>query len=106
MGEAVLRLHGGVREEGIGVRALDNFYCGLQSFVCVAVAADSDGGRLLRKFIGTAGEASAALLGGCAFDPFGLQLLARSVGLPPGISDDGDAAMQAEQIGSSIYRKS
>jgi len=61
---------------------------------------------LLRKFIGTAGEGRAALLGGCAFDPFGLQLFSAQCGLPPGISDDGDPQCEPSRSESSIYRKS
>src|SRR5258708_14292873 len=55
--------------------------------------------------MGGAGEAWGALLRGGAFVPYGAQFLARGVGLTPGIGEDGDAAMQAEQIGSSIHRK-
>src|SRR4029077_7432333 len=47
-------------------------------------------------------EELAALLGCGAFIPSGAKFFARGVGLPPGVGDDGDAAVEAEQVGSAI----
>ena len=103
MREAILRLHGGVRKEGIGISGLNGFCGGLQRFLGVAVAAEGDGGRLLGKFLGTACKTCAALLCGGAFFPLGAQFLSGAVGLPTGVGNDGHAAMQAEQIGTSVH---
>src|SRR5277367_6076264 len=46
MGEAVLRLHGSVSEEGIGIGGFDDFCSGGESGVGVAVFAQGDGGSL------------------------------------------------------------
>src|SRR5260370_6824869 len=96
--ETIFGIHGSVREEGIEVRGFDGFCGGLKDFGSVSVVAESDGGRLLGEFLGAAGKAFAALLRSCAFVPFGLQLFAGGVGLPPSVGDYGDAPMQAKQI--------
>ena len=72
MGEAIFGLHGSVGEEGIGVSGFDGFCGGLERFGGVAVGPDGDNRRLLGEFLGAAGEAFAALLGGRAFVPFDL----------------------------------
>ena len=103
MGKAILRLHGCVRKEGIGISSLDGFCGRLQSFLGVPVGAEGDGGRLFGKFLGAAGKTFAALLRGGAFLPLGAQFLAGAVGLPPGVGNDSDATVQAKQIGTSIH---
>ncbi len=103
MGEAVFGFHGSVREEGIRVGGFNSFCGGLECFVGVAVNAQGDRRGLLGEFLGAAGETLAALLGGSAFVPNRAQFFARGVGLPPGVGNDGDAAVQAEQIGTAIH---
>jgi len=102
MREAVFGLHRGVGEEGVGVSGFDGFCGGLQGGVSVAVLSDGDRGSLFGELIGTIGEAFAALLRGGAFVPLGAQFFSCGVGLPPGVGDDGDAAVEAEEVGSAI----
>src|SRR5882672_8619759 len=59
-------------------------------------------GGLLGKFLGAASKTFAVLLRGGAFVPLGAQFLSGGVGLPPRVGDDGNAAMQAEQVRGSI----
>ena len=106
VGETIFGLHGGVREEGIGVSGLNCFRGGLERFLGVAITAKGKGGRLLGKLLGAASKACAALLGGGTFLPLGVQFLPGAVGLPPSVRDDGDTAMQTEKIGTSIHGKS
>ena len=101
--EAILGLHGGVGEEGVGVSGFDGFCGGLQGGVGVAVLSNGDRGSLFGELIGTIGEAFAALLCGGAFVPLGAQFFSGGVGLPPGVGDDGDSAVKAEQVGGTIH---
>ena len=102
VGEAIFGLHGGMCEERIEVSGFDG-PCGVvYGGIGVAVFADGDGGSLLGELIGAAGEEFAALLGGRAFIPGGAEFFARGVGLPPGVGDDGNAAMEAEEVGSAV----
>jgi hypothetical protein len=69
VGEAILRLHGGMRQEWIVIGRLHRF-CG--AFECgsgIAVFAEGQRGRLLREFLSAVEEAFAALLGRRSFVP-------------------------------------
>src|SRR6267378_365845 len=95
-----------MREKGIGVSGLNCFRGGLERFFGVAVTAKRNGGRLLRKLLGPAREAFTALLCSWALLPLGAQFLPGAVGLPPSVGDDGNTAMQTEEVGASIHGKS
>src|SRR5260370_41837598 len=71
MREAILRLHGSVRKEGIGVGGLDGFRCGLQSGIGIAIFAKCNCGSLFREFVGAFLKTFAALLRSGAFVPLG-----------------------------------
>jgi hypothetical protein len=105
VGEAVLRLHGGVGEEGIIIGSGYRFGGGFESGEGVAIFAKNHGGRFLPEFIGLSEETFAALLRGGTLFPSDFQFLACGIGLPPSVGDDGDAAVESEKIGSAGERE-
>lgn len=99
--EAILRLEGSVGEEWIVVGGGDAFGGGFESGGGIAIFAKSHRGSLLREFLGVVEEAFAALLRGGTFLPSDCEFLTRGIGLPPGVGDDRDAAVESEKIGSA-----
>ncbi len=91
---AILRLQRRVRDKRIGIGGFHNLRRALQSAVRIAVLAKRLGGRLLGKFHCPLREPDAGLRRAVPFIPFHLQLLARRLGLPPAIGDNGDPRLE------------
>ena len=96
--EAVLRLHWGVSEKRVGVGGFDSFVRRVECGIGVAVCTQRKCRRLFGKFIGLSRKILAALLRSGTIAPIDAKFLARVLRLPPTIRDDGDAAMETEQI--------
>ncbi len=99
---AVHRLQRGMRDERIMIGRLDHLRRALQRGRGIAVVAQADGRRLGPELRGLAGKTGAALLRRRALVPFHLEFLARLVGVPETIGDDGDTRHQAGEIAAAV----
>ena len=85
-----------MRDKGIGVGGFDHLGGVLEGAVDVAVFAQGVGGGVLRNLLGALREFGAALGGAGDLVPDNLELLARGLGLPPGIGNDRDAGFERD----------
>ena len=96
---------GACEMNGYEYAGLDDFRGAAERGVGVAVGPQDERRFLLRELRGLRGVADARLLGHLAFVPRDLQLLARALRLPPAVGDDGDAAVEAEQLFRPLHQE-
>ena len=102
IGGAVLRLQGGVGEEGVEIGRLHHVGRAAQGLVDVTRGLETLGRAVLGEGGGLIGETLAALACGWPLVPFDLEDLARPVHPPPVVADDGDATEQTGQIVAAL----
>src|ERR1041385_3045260 len=93
---AVLRLERRVREERIVIRRFDCPRRARERAFRIAVVVELDDGGLLRQLLRAFVEDGRVVRCRWPFVPRELQLRPRLLRMPPRVSDDGDAAMQAD----------